>query len=144
MCHIPQRTHVPNRTGPSSGSGSGSGGASSRLADTNATPFKGLLDLPHFENYLLSIRANSKLLGEVTRVPWLGIISKHLTSESSLGLRSDLGVDLEHLDSGSSRALRLRIFLSSVSLSQSPSLFWFVTFLNPVKANLRTCRVVAN
>jgi len=113
------------------------------------------LDLLHFRNYFLSFGANSELLGEVTWVTGLGIIPEHLTLESSLSIWtwSDLGVDPKHLHSGSaralgpqslSRALGLGIFPSFVSLSRSTSLFWFVTFLHQVKADMRMCWVVTN
>jgi len=105
------RTRVEsNQAGP------GSGDAWPRPLDTNVASFKGFLDLLHFENYFLSFGAYSEILGEVTRVPKLEMIPEHLTSESSptTWTQSDLRVDPEHLDSGSSQALGPR------SLSRAP------------------------
>ena len=81
----------------------GQGGSRPRPAGTNAVSFKGFLDMLHFENYFLSFGANSKLLGEVTRVPWiwndsraldLGIISGYLESEWSQSRPRALGLGI--------------------------------------------------
>ena len=109
------------------------------------------LDLLHFWKLFLSFGANSKLLEKVTRVPRLGMIPEHFTSESSSRTWSWSGP----------QALRLRIIPSTWTSKSFLSTwtrnifelrltlpkyfkFWFVTFLDPVKVDLWTCRVVTN
>ena len=101
---LPTRARAPNQLGL----GLGAGSTRPRPADTNADSLKGFLDLLlHFENYFLSYEANSELMSKVTQIFGLGMIPKHLTSESSRSTwtRNDLGICSKHLDSGSSRAL---------------------------------------
>ena len=147
MGHLSTRAHTC-RTGP------GPSGTRPQPMDTNATPFKGFLDMLYFRNSLLIFwswhwtsgwsnpsRNYSWAPWDVVWFPstWTRSGRRELRIISSTWTRGKLGAIPSTWFQSEPRVIGLGMFVSSVSFSRVLQNYCF----GPIKADMWMCRVVA-